>query len=430
VPRRGSGRFSGVSAIPHSMPGNECMTNTYDVLRDRGFVEQCTDEEGLRKALEGRVLCYAGFDPTAPSLHVGHLLPVMALAHMQRQGHCPIIVLGGGTAMIGDPSGKNEMRRILSREEIDDNASQIKKQFARYMDLEADRALICNNADWLVPLHYIDFLRDIGRHFSVNRMLAAESYKMRLETGLNFIEFNYMLLQAYDFLYLYRQHGCLVQLGGNDQWGNIVAGIDLIRKAESASAYGLTFPLITTASGAKMGKTEQGAVWLDPGRTSPYHYYQYWINADDRDIERFLNYFTFLAAEEIAAVMQAPILVAKERLAFEVTSVSHGREAAEQARRASRSVFYGEGAGMESLPETVISRERLSEGIPVFVLFAETGLCATRSDARRLIAEGGGYINSARAGAFDELVDMSRLQDGCILLRAGKKRYHRIIAGE
>jgi tyrosyl-tRNA synthetase len=405
------------------------MVNTYDVLCARGFVEQCTDVDGLRKALAGRVVCYAGFDPTAASLHVGHLLPVMALAHMQRQGHCPIIVLGGGTAMIGDPSGKNEMRRILSREEIDENARQIKDQFSRYLDLNDGRALLCNNADWLVPLRYIDFLRDIGRHFSVNRMLAAESYKMRLETGLNFIEFNYMLLQAYDFLYLYREHGCLLQLGGNDQWGNIVAGIDLIRKTENGAAFGLTFPLITTASGAKMGKTEQGAVWLDPERTSPYHYYQYWINADDRDIERFLNYFTFLAAEEIAAVMREPVLAAKERLAFEVTSVTHGREAAERARQASRSVFYGDGAGMDSLPETRIDLERLRQGIPAFVLFAETGLCATRSDARRLITEGGGYVNSARANAFDEMIDASQLRNGVILLRAGKKRYHKIIAG-
>ena len=279
------------------------ILNAYEILKQRGFVEQVTDEEAIGDILKSGITCYAGFDPTAASLHVGHLLPIMALAQMQRAGNRPIVLVGGGTAMIGDPSGKNEMRKILTPEEISDNAEKIKQQFTSYIDFSGDNAaLLLNNADWLTSVKYIDFLRDIGRHFSVNRMIAAESYKARLETGLNFIEFNYMLLQSYDFLYLFKEHQCLLQIGGNDQWGNIVAGIDLIRRSASGSALGLTFPLITTASGAKMGKTEKGAVWLDPDLTSPYDYYQYWINTDDRDAERFLAYFTFLEIDRKSVV--------------------------------------------------------------------------------------------------------------------------------
>ena len=401
----------------------------YEILKERGFVEQVTGEELLVEALKKQVTCYAGFDPTASSLHVGHLLPIMALAHMQRAGHRPIALLGGGTALIGDPSGKNEMRKILSYDEVKENGEKIKEQFARYIDFGGtSAALQLDNADWLAPLRYIEFLRDIGRHFSVNRMLAAESYKMRLETGLNFIEFNYMLLQSYDFLYLNQNHNCLLQIGGNDQWGNIVAGIDLIRRVEGKEAHGLTFPLITTASGAKMGKTEKGAVWLDAGRTSAYEYYQYWVNCDDRDVARFLAYFTFLPMDEIRGLTaeSAYINAAKQRLAFEATAITHGGQAADGAQESARSAFYSDGANLESLPTTVVEKARLDEGIPAFVLFNEAGLCATRSDARRLVAEGGAYINGERLDQFDRRISAADIKNSIIMLRAGKKRFHKV----
>src|SRR5512137_3034306 len=278
----------------------DLMKSLYDILSERGFVEQVTDEAEARRILAGgQVTCYIGFDPTATSLHIGSLVPIMSLAHMQRNGHRPIALVGGGTAMIGDPSGKTEMRQVLSKEKVDENAEAIKKQLSQYLDFGEGNAKLVNNADWLLPLKYIEFLRDIGRFFSVNRMLAAESYRMRLETGLNFIEFNYMLLQAYDFLYLFQQNGCLMQMGGNDQWGNMVAGIDLIRRVEGKTTYSMTFPLITTSQGHKMGKTEKGTVWLDAELTPPYEYYQYWINTEDADVARFLALFTFLPMEEI-----------------------------------------------------------------------------------------------------------------------------------
>jgi len=290
----------------------------------------------MTKALEKRLTCYIGFDPTASSLHLGSLVPIMALAHMQRMGHRPIAVVGGGTTLVGDPSGKTEMRPILSREAIEANAEGIKEQLSRFLDFENDKALMVNNADWLVELKYIEFLRDIGRHFSVNRMLAAESYKSRLETGLNFIEFNYMLLQAYDFWYLFKHYDCRLQMGGNDQWGNILAGIDLTRRLEGKNVYGITFPLITTSAGIKMGKTHKGAIWLDSNRTSPYEYYQYWINQDDRDVERFLGLFTFLPMKEVhklGSLGGADIRVAKEVLAYETTKLCHGEKDAELVNR-------------------------------------------------------------------------------------------------
>jgi len=401
----------------------------YDILKERGFVEQVTNEPALLDALQAPLTCYAGFDPTASSLHVGHLLPIMALAHMQRAGHRPIVLLGGGTALIGDPSGKNEMRKILSIEEVEENGKKIKEQFARYIDFSGgSAAMLLNNADWLVPVRYIDFLRDIGRHFSVNRMIAAESYKKRLETGLNFIEFNYMLLQSYDFLYLNQKHACVLQLGGNDQWGNIVAGIDLIRRVEARESYGLTFPLITTAAGAKMGKTEKGAVWLDAERTSAYEYYQYWVNADDRDVARFLAFFTFLSMEEIRGLTAegAHINAAKQRLAFEATAITHGSHAAGQAQESARSVFYGDGSHLDSVPTTAVETRRLEEGIAAFMLFTETGLCSSRSDARRLVAEGGAYINGERLDLFDRKITCGDIRNGSIVLRAGKKRFHKL----
>jgi len=278
------------------------LENVFNVLTLRGFVAQATDPEEIRQRLEKPLTCYIGFDPTADSLHVGSLLPIMALAHMQRHGHRPLMLVGGGTGMVGDPSGKTEMRKLLSLEEIATNSQALKGQLSRFVDFEGGRALLLNNADWLLELRYIEFLRDIGRHFSVNRMLAAESYKLRFETGLNFVEFNYQLLQAYDFLYLSEHYDCILQMGGNDQWGNIVAGIDLIRRKGGKSSYGITFPLLTTASGAKMGKTAAGAVWLSAAKTSPFDFYQYWVNTEDQDVVRFLRLYTFLPPAEIAVV--------------------------------------------------------------------------------------------------------------------------------
>ena len=403
----------------------------YEVLEERGFIEQVTDEGGLRKLLEReRITCYIGFDPTARSFHVGSLVPIMALVHMQREGHRPIALVGGGTGLIGDPSGKKEMRKIMTREEVEANAEALKAQLAHFLDFGGERALLLNNADWLTQLNYIEFLRDIGRHFSVNRMLAAETYRMRLSTGLNFVEFNYMLLQAYDFLYLYQNYGCVLQMGGRDQWGNICAGIDLIRRVEGGDAYGLVFPLITTASGGKMGKTEKGTVWLDPELTSPYEYYQYWINTDDRDVERFLALFTLLPMEEVRRyenLKGEELREAKEVLAYEVTKLTHGEEAARKAQEASRAIFRGEGGDLEAMPTSYLERERLEEGIPVYELFVLSGLASSRSEARRLISQGGGYLNGRRVESFEQKVTVDDLQGGSIILRAGKKRYHRLV---
>lgn len=404
--------------------------NVYDVLKERGFVQQVTDEEGLRELFEReRVSGYIGFDPTADSLHVGSLMPIMGLVHLQRCGHRPIVVIGGGTAMVGDPSGKTEMRQMLTREQIAANAEKIKAQIGRYVDFSDDRAIVVDNYEWLAPLNYIEFLREIGRHFSVNRMLAAEAYRIRLETGLSFLEFNYQLLQAYDYLVLYRRYGCKLQMGGDDQWGNIVAGIDLIRRLEGVETYGLTFPLITTASGQKMGKTAKGAVWLDPQKTSPYDFYQYWINTDDRDVERFLAYFTLLPMDEVrrlGSLRGEEIRQAKEVLAYEVTKLAHGEEEARKARDAARAAFYGAG-DIEALPSTTIPRAALERGISVVDLFVQTGLAKSKSEARRLIQQGGAYINGERVDDIEAVASLEHLQDGHLILRAGKKRYHRVV---
>ena len=402
----------------------------FDVLKERGFIEKVTDEEKIPEILEGKVTCYIGFDPTASSFHVGNLVPIMALSHMQRHGHRPIALAGGGTGLVGDPSGKDEMRQILTYEEIAKNAESQKKQFAHFLDFSGDRALLLNNADWLTKLNYIDFLRDIGVHFSVNRMLAAESVKIRLETGLSFIEFNYQLLQAYDFWYQFKHYNCLIQMGGSDQWGNIVAGIDLIRRLEGKQAYGITFPLIMTADGKKMGKTEKGAVWLDPEKTSPYEYYQFWINTDDRDVIRFLALFTFLPLEEVeeyGKLEGADIRKAKEILAFEATKIAHGEKESTKARNASRALFFKEETDADSIPTKYIGKTKFIEGIPAFKLFETTGLCSSSSEARRLIEQGGAYINDRRIDQFDLVITIKDLNDrGEVSLRAGKKKFHRI----
>jgi tyrosyl-tRNA synthetase len=425
--------------------GEEKLKNVYDVFTERGFVEQVTDEAELHRLLkDGHVTCYIGFDPTATSLHIGSLVPIMALMHMQAHGHRPIILIGGGTGLIGDPSGKSEMRQILRREEIDYNASCLQKQLSKYMDFGKGKAILLNNAEWLTGLKYIEFLRDIGRHFSVNKMLAAESYRTRLETGLNFIEFNYMLLQAYDFLYLFKNYDCVLQMGGNDQWGNMLAGSDLIRRIEGKNAFNITFPLITTSHGYKMGKTEKGTVWLDSELTSPYEYYQFWINTEDSDVERFLALFTFLPLKEIKEVrnlIDSRLNMAKTVLAFEATKITHGREAAITAWTASSTAFSTKPVEEGLLPSSEIPREdakrdvsairsimksrhELEKGIPAFKLACEAGLVGTSGEARRLIAQGGMYVNECPIKEFDEKITISHLNEhGEIHLRKGKKKH-------
>src|SRR5499427_5131812 len=408
------------------------MENVFDVLRARGFVQQATHPDVLRQRLGSEPLTfYIGYDPTARSLHVGSLLTIMAMAHLQRAGHRPLVIVGGGTAMIGDPSGRTEMRQMLSQDTIAQNVQALRTQLQRYVALEGDNgAVIVNNADWLAELKYIDFLRDIGRHFSVNRMLTFEAYKQRLETGLSFLEFNYQLLQAYDFLVLFQRYGCVLQIGGDDQWGNLVAGVDLIRRVADGEAFALTFPLLATASGQKMGKTAAGAIWLDAELTSPYEFYQFWINVDDRDVQRFLNYYTLLPLAEIAdlgALQGAELRQAKEVLAFEVTALTHGIDAARTAQNAARALFDGEGE-LQGVPETMLPTVRLATGVPVVDLLVETRLATSKSAARRLIQQGGASLNGTRVANLEAIVTSAELHEGALLLRAGKKHYHRVVA--
>ena len=404
--------------------------NVYDVLKERGFVAQASDEDAVREMLGGKaVTFYIGYDSTATSLHAGSLVPIMAMVHLQRAGHRPIAIVGSGTTMVGDPSGKTEMRQMLSESAIRANGRAIHAQINRYLHFDEDKALALDNADWLLPLNYVQFLREIGVHFSVNRMLAAEAYKQRLEKGLSFIEFNYQLLQAYDYLVLYREHGCTMQMGGDDQWGNILAGVDLIRRVESVKVEALTFPLLTTASGAKMGKSASGAVWLDADMLSPYDFYQYWINCDDLDVEKFLKLFTLLPMEEIrrlGALQGSDVRQAKRALAFEATRLSHGADAAKQAQAASAAAF-GAGGDLDAMPTTVISARRLAAGINPAELFAEVGLTRSRGEARRLFKQGGMYVNDERVGSLEQTLTEADLRPDGILLRAGKKKYHRVL---
>nr|WP_321404433.1 tyrosine--tRNA ligase [uncultured Desulfobacter sp.] len=421
------------------------------ILKERGFIDATTHTQELEDYLENnRATCYIGFDPTASSLHVGSLVCIMALAHMQREGHRPIGLVGGGTGLIGDPSGKTELRKVLTQEQIDENKAGIRKQLSRFIDFSEDKALMLDNAAWLTQLEYIAFLRDIGRHFSINKMIKAESVKSRMESedGLTFIEFNYMLLQAYDFMELAKTHGCLLQMGGSDQWGNIVAGIDLVRRTLGKQAYGITFPLITTASGIKMGKTHKGAVWLDPERFSPYEYYQFWVNTDDLDVARFLALFTFIPMEEIDLVKKltgADLNKAKTILAYEATKIAHGEDEAQKSLKAAASMFGAVDVPSDLLPSASIPRGTLAggmdESVPtstfdkadvvdkMFVvdLFCEAGLCKSKSDARRLVQQGGAYINGERLGAFEQVVVADDVNNCEIMLRAGKKKYHKII---
>lgn len=401
-------------------------------LKERGFVSQCSDEEALARLLDSeQVTFYIGFDPTAPSLHVGNMVQLFAMAHLQQAGHRPIALIGGGTCRIGDPSGKTEMRKILPIETINANAERFRAQISRFLDFSDGRGLMPNNADWLVDLNYIEFLRDIGRHFSVNRMLSFETYKMRLDTGLSFIEFNYQILQAYDYLVLNQRQGCRLQMGGDDQWGNIVAGMDLVRRVQGAECFALTTPLITRADGQKMGKSEKGALFLDPERISPYEFYQYWLNVPDADVEKLLALFTFLPMEEVRDLGRLEgreINKAKERLAVELTTIVHGSEEAEAARTASRSVFYGQGAGeKESVPSATLKREELEAGVNILDLLVRSGLCSSKGEARRLVSQGGAYLDGEKVDSIEFVLDRAFAKSEEIMLRKGKKRYFRFL---
>ena len=417
------------------------MASGLETLIERGFFKQCTDVDGLERLMEdGAVTFYIGVDPTAKSLHVGHMVPFFAMHHLQQAGHNPIVLVGGGTALVGDPSGKTEMRKMLTAEEITHNASCIKTQLSSVVDFAEDDppkdgAAMLNNYDWLGPLNYLDFLRDVGKHFSVNRMLSFEAYKIRMETGLSFIEFNYQLLQSYDFLALYRNHGCRLQMGGDDQWGNIVAGIELIRRMEGAQTYGLTLPLVTRSDGKKMGKTEKGAVFLDPNLFSPYEFYQYWRNVADDDVGRFLKLFTFLSMEEIGDLEKLEgqdVNRAKEVLAYEYTKIVHGEEAAARAQEAARAAFRGDGAPRDktSIPSIKIPTAELETGIGVLDLYARTALCASRGEARRLVTQGGAVVADRKITDLEAVIDPSFVSNGEILLRAGKKRYFRVVVAD
>ena len=403
------------------------MENVLDVLQERGFIEQLTHEEETRELLgKEKITFYIGFDPTADSLHVGHFLTIMAMAHMQRAGHRPIALMGGGTGMIGDPTGKTYMRKMLTLEQIDHNVECFKKQLSKLIDFSDGKALIVNNADWIRNLNYIDFLRNIGVHFSVNQMLTAECYKTRLEKGLSFLEFNYMPMQANDFLELNKKYGCVMQLGGSDQWANILGGVDLIRRKERKPAYGMTFKLLTTSEGKKMGKTEGGAVWLDAEKTTPYEFYQYWRNVGDKDVEKCLALLTFLPMDEVrrlGALEGSEINKAKEVLAFEVTKIIHGEEEAQKAQEAARALFAG-GAEGGSIPTTEITKEEFAGGMDILTLLVKCGLISSKSEGRRLVQQNGLKLNEEKVTAFDYVVTEKDFEGGKAKIQKGKKVFH------
>ncbi len=424
------------STVAASAPqlARQAGTNPFDYLKERGYLHDVTNADALRRSFEeGVVTAYVGFDPTARSLHVGHMLGIMVLGTLQRFGHRPIPLGGGGTVMVGDPTGRTTARPVMTLEEIRDNLSNILTQFDRFIDFDGNRfgenppALLLNNADWLLELKYIEFLRDIGRHFSVNEMLAVESYRQRIETtGLNFVEFNYRLVQAYDFLHLYRTENCLMQMGGSDQWGNITAGVDLIRRVTGGEAVGFVWPLLTTSSGEKMGKSAGNSVWLDPTLTSPYDFYQYWINVDDADVERLLRFYTFLPIDEIRDLTQvsgAALRAAKRRLAVEVTTILHGDDAAQEADAAAQALFGGRrNLDDPTIPTTTVPLADVEAGMTVADAFIRAGLCSSRGDARRLAQQGGLSIDDEKIDDVDRSIDATA---GSTLLRVGKKRFMR-----
>lgn len=407
------------------------MENVFDVLKERGFIAQATHEDEIRELLgKEKVVFYTGYDPTADSLHVGHFLQAVAMRHLQLAGHTPIVLIGGGTTMIGDPSGRTDMRQMITPETIKENGERFKAQLGRFIDFTADNAIMANNADWLMNLEYIPFLREIGMHFSVNRMLTAECFKSRMEKGLSFLEFNYMIMQAYDFLELNRRHGCVMQLGGDDQWSNIIAGTDLIRRKEGKQAYGMTFNLLTTSDGKKMGKTMAGAVWLDREKTTPYEFFQYWRNIEDASVEKCLALLTFLPMDEVrrlGALEGSEINHAKEVLAYEVTKLVHSKEDADAAMEASRALFTNNNASANA-PTTEVELARLESGIAILEVLKETGLVPSSSEARRLISQGGISVNDIKVESIDFNVTADMLNDGVLMIKKGKKTYHQVKA--
>ncbi len=408
------------------------MQNVYDTLAERGFLKQCSHPEELRELLgREKVTFYIGFDPTADSLHIGHYVALMTMAHMQRAGHRPIVLLGGGTAMIGDPSGKSDMRRMMTNEEIDHNASCFQKQMARLIDFSEGKAIVANNANWLRSLNYLSFMRDIGVHFSVNRMLTFECYKQRMERGLTFFELGYMLMQSYDFLVLNREYGCILQMGGDDQWSNMLGGVDLIRRKEQKPAYCLTTSLLTTSEGKKMGKTEKGALWLDKEKCSPYDFYQYWRNVDDADVEKCLSLLTFLPMEEIRAMCAqggAALNQAKVTLAYTLTAQVHGAEEADKAKQAAEALFGG-GGDLSHMPTLALSQQQVEEtGLRVTDLLVLGNLCKSKSDARRMIESGAVFAGDEKVTDVYAVLAEDKLAEG-IVLKKGKKGFVRVCKG-
>ena len=401
-----------------------------DLLKERGFIAQVTYEEDLYKQLEKEpTKFYVGFDPTASSLHFGHFIPILAMMHMQKAGHIPIALVGGGTVMIGDPSGKTDMRKMMTNEHILENASSIHRQLSNFLDFENGKALMANNADWLLQLNYVEFIRDIGVHFSVNRMLTAECYKQRLEKGLTFLEFNYMLMQAYDFLELYKRYDCKLQMGGDDQWSNMLAGADLIRRKERKEAYACTFNLLMTNEGKKMGKTERGALWLDADLCSPYEFYQYWRNVSDPDVAKSLSTLTFLPMDEVRRLSRlegSDINEAKKILAFECTKIVHGEDQAQKAQQASAALFSG-GNAMAEVPSYAVTRDELEADARLTTLLNESGLCTSKSDARKMIAQGAVTVGEEKVTDIDSLLTFDQIGTDGLLLRRGKKNYVRLI---
>ncbi len=407
--------------------------NVFDVLKERGFIKQTTHEDEIRELFaKEKVKFYTGFDPTADCLHIGHFMQIIVMIYMQKYGHIPYVLIGGGTGMIGDPSGRTDMRQMMTKETVMENCNNFKKLFDKYVDFSDNKAVAVNNADWLWDLNYIDFIRDIGRHFSVNRMLRAECFKQRLEVGLSFLEFNYMLMQSYDFLELYKRHGVKMQFGGDDQWSNILGGIDLVRSEEGQQVYGMTFALLTTSEGKKMGKTQKGALWLDERKTSVYDFYQYWRNVEDADVRTCLSMLTFLPMKEVerlASLEGAEINKAKEILAFEVTKLVHGKEKAEQAQNAARALFEG-GGNMENVPKTVISEaEFAGDGMGVVNLIKQIGLVPSNGEGFRTIEQGGLTINGEKVTDKKLYITKDMFDDGKLLIKKGKKTFHMVELG-
>jgi tyrosyl-tRNA synthetase len=406
------------------------MKNVFEVLKERGLIAQMTHEEEIKNLLENKkITFYIGFDPTADSLHIGHFMQLVVMKHMQNAGHRPIILLGGGTTMVGDPTGKTDMRPMISREEIQHNADNFKKQMSKFIDFTDGKAIMVNNADWLLDLNYVDFLREVGVHFSVNRMLSAECFKTRMERGLSFLEFNYMLMQSYDFYKLHKEYDCIMEFGGDDQWSNIIGGIELIRRKDAKDAYGMTFTLLTTSEGKKMGKTEKGALWLDPEKVSPYEFYQYWRNVDDKDVIRLMKLVTFVSMDEIAEYEKLEgqqLNTVKERLAYEVTKMVHGEDEANKAQASAKAVF-GAGADDANMPTFELAKDVLNAGLNIVDLLAVSGLAPSKGEGRRLVQQGGVSIDGNKIDDIAYVITEDIFNDGKIVVKKGKKVFMKIV---